>query len=131
MALLQRYARALAHGHYRDVARAATACRAVLLARRQAQSGGYAPRTLLSVRSRLSPIAREFGWQGAGGRLHPEEERLLGLFAQKLARKEYANCNQAALACRAALNRLCKRRSELRPRVMSTVYGYLRRRQRE
>jgi hypothetical protein len=74
-------------------------------------------------------MARELGWRGAGGRLHPEEERLLGLFAQKLARKEYANCFQATLACRAALNRLRKRRPELRPKAVTTIYGYLRRRQ--
>jgi hypothetical protein len=126
--LLQRYARALAQGHYRDLARAATACHAELLARFQAQGRHYAPRTFLSVRSRLGPIARELGWQGPGGRLHPEEERLLRLYAQKLARGEYTGCYQAAMACRAALDRLCERQPELRPRASSTIYRYLRRR---
>ena len=126
--LLQRYARALAQGYYRDLARAATACHAELLARFQAQGRHYAPRTLLSVRSRLAPIAREFGWSAPGGRLSPEEVRLLRLYADKLARGEYSGCYQAAVACRAALDRLCERRPKLRPRAITTVYRYLRRR---
>jgi len=127
--LLRRYARALAERHYRDATKAATACRAELLARCQAGARRYAPRALKSVRSRLTPMARKFGWRGACGRLHPEEERLLGLFVRKLARKEYASCYQAAPACRAALNRLCRRQPELRPKAVTTIYGYLRRRQ--
>ncbi len=126
--LLQRYARALAQGHYCNLARAATACHAEFIARFQAQGRHYAPRTLLSVRSRLAPIAREFGWSGPGGRLLPEEVRLLRLYARKLARGEYTGCYQAAMACRAALDRLCECRPELRPRAVTTVYRYLRRR---
>jgi hypothetical protein len=129
--LLQRYAPALAQGHYRNVARAATACRVELIARHQALGRHYAPRTLLSVRSRLGPMAREFGWAGPGGRLHPEGERLLRLYAEKLARGEYTDCYQAALACHVAMTRLCERRPELRPRAISTIYRYLTRRQNE
>ena len=129
--LLRCYARALAQGHYRDATKAATACHAELLARRQARARRYAPRALKSVRSRLAPMARKFGWQGPGGRPRPEEERLLRLYAEKLARGEYTGCYQAAKACRAALDRLGERRPELRPRAISTVYRYLKRRQNE
>ena len=126
--LLRRYARALAQGHYRDATKAATACRAELLARCQDQARRYAPRALKSVLARLAPLARKLGWPGACGRLHPQEERLLGRFVRKLARKEYASCYQAAVACRAALNRLCRRQPELRPKTFTTIYGYLRKR---
>jgi hypothetical protein len=105
---LQRYARAVIAGRFRNVreaARALLAARSDLAARHPDAAGWRAARTLFAVEQRIRARTRKLGRPVVNVQIRPDEARLYDRYARDLAAGRFASTPQAALACRAELER--------------------------
>jgi hypothetical protein len=123
--VLERFARALARGHYCDAGQAAAACRKELARLHVSDPRSHGPRTQRAVWGMLCPLARKLGWSGAHSQLHPAEDRLLDSFVDGLAQGRYRTQREAANACCDELKQLRRRLPTLRPKARATISLYL------
>ena len=140
-AVYDRYARALASGHYRDVTPAARDCLKDLarLDRRGPAAGRRPSRTVSSVALQLSNRAQKLGWSWVASRWRPEERRVLDRYVRVLAGRKHPPLEPVARDCFNELEALYRgRRVEkpelrlaYRPRTFRTIFTYLLRWSRE
>jgi len=133
--VLDRYARALAEGKYRDLTPATRDCLKELNRSRMRQSASGRPpqRTLSSMKEQLRVRAHNLGWSWGSSRWSPEELRILSRFVRRLTVRGHPTTQQVATECYAALKRyqdrltrtLAGRRAVGRFWTFPTIYTYL------
>lgn len=98
----RRYLRLLFEGRYRFVRDAADACADAM----SELHGTPRPRSPAAVYVRMNHDVAGFGLPRYKGETTPDERRLYEKYARKVAAGEYANCQEAAAACRSEVGRM-------------------------